>query len=272
MGVAEAKRDAAGVARGPWVARAARLGHLARGSLYAVVGALAILVAVGARRRAPDREGALRAVAEQPLGELLVALLALGFLGFAAWRISQAVFARRADDGSRPGLLKRAGYGGLGVFYLFLGGLTFAFVLGLGRSSSSEKQETRTVFDLPLGRYVVGAVGAGLLIAGGVNAYRSITGKFREYLREHELGKKAREWAVAVGVVGHLARAIVFTLIGFFVLRAAVEYDASEAVGLDGALAKVAKQPFGPVLLGLVAAGLLAFAAFCFLQARHGEN
>jgi hypothetical protein len=271
MGVAEAKRDAAHVARGPWVERAARVGHVARGTIYAIVGVLAIMVAVGARRQAPDREGALQTVADQPLGELLVVVLGLGFLGFAVWRFAQAAFARRADDGSRPGLLKRAGYGGLGVFYLFLSGLTFAFLLG-GSTGGSEKQETRTVFDLPLGRYLVGAIGAALLIAGGVNGYRSVTTKFREYLREHELGKKAHDWAVAVGVVGHLARALVFTLIGFFITRAAIEYDASEAVGLDGALAKVAKQPFGPVLLGLVAAGLLAFGAFCFVQARHGEN
>ncbi len=272
MGVAEARSDARAAARGPWVGRAARVGHAARGTLYAILGVLAIAVALGVRRRAPDREGAFRTVAEQPLGEFLVVALALGFLGFAVWRLSQGLFARRADDGSSPGLLKRAGYGGLGLFYLFLAGLTFAFVLGVGSSGGSEKQETRTAFDLPLGRYLVGAIGAALLIAGGVNAYRSVTTKFREYLREHELGKNAHDWVVVVGVVGHLARAIVFTLIGFFVTRASIEYDASEAVGLDGALAKVAKQPFGPVWLGLVAAGLLAFGAFCFVQARYGEN
>ena len=95
-----------------------------------------------------------------------------------------------------------------------------------------------------------------------------MTGKFRKHLREHQLGKAARGWMIAVGVFGHAARAVVFTLIGVFLLRAAWQYDAQEAIGLDGALLKVARAEYGNVLLGLVAAGLFAYGLFCFVQAR----
>lgn len=268
MAVDEARE----VARGPAVGIVGRIGHAARGTLYAIVGFLAVLVAVGERSRAPDREGALRVVANQPAGELLLVLLGLGLLGFAIWRLAQGLFAREGDDGTRPGLPKRVGYTALGLFYGFTAGVAFVLAFHLGAPSGNEQQETAGAFDLPLGRYAVGLVGVGLIVAGVVNVYRSLTQKFRKYLREHELGKTARDWAIALGVVGHLARAAVFSLVGTFVLKAAVEYDASEAVGLDGALAKLAQQPLGPVLLGAVAAGLLAFAAFCFVQALHGET
>jgi hypothetical protein len=198
-------------------------------------------------------------------------LLASGLAGFGVWRLSQGLLGRRQEGGGEPGVAKRVGYVALGLFYLGTAVLALALVVGSGSSHASEKEETARVLGWPLGRYAVAAVGAGFLIAGIANLVRSLTRKFRKYLREEQLGEKAREWAIAVGVVGHAARAVVFSLVGIFVLRAAIEYDPNDAIGLDGALAKVAKQPHGAVLLGLVAAGLLAYAAFCFIQARYGD-
>lgn len=258
-------------ARSSWVGWIGRLGHAARGTLYAIVGLLAIAVPLGMRNRTPDREGAFRVVAEQPFGKVLLALLAFGLAGYALWRLSQGLFARKQEGGGKPGIARRVGYVALGAFYGFTAGLAFVLVIGAGRPSSNEKQETANVFELPLGRYVVGLVGAGLLVAGLVNLYRSVTAKFREYLREQEVGRKAKDWVIAIGIAGHLARAAVFALVGTFVLKAAIEYDASEAIGLDGALAKLAHQPYGLVLLGVVAAGLLAYAVFCFVMARYAE-
>jgi hypothetical protein len=260
-----------GAARGPGVGLVARLGHAARGVLYAILGLLALAVPLGLRNQTPDKEGAFRVLAHQPLGEFLLALLALGLAGYAVWRLSQGVFARRKEGGGKPGNLKRIGYVALGLFYAFTAGVALVLAFGIAKPDGNEREETARLLDWPLGRYAVALVGAGFLLAGLVNLYRSATGKFRKYLREHELGKKARGWMIAIGVAGHLARAAVFSLVGAFVLRAAIEYDAREAVGLDGALAKLAHQPHGPVLLGVVAAGLLAYAVFCFIQARVGD-
>jgi hypothetical protein len=271
VAVAEAKTEAERAARGPWVGLVGRLGHAARGVLYAILGLLALAVPLGVRNRTPDKEGAFRIVAEQPLGEFLLALLALGLAGYAVWRLSQGIFARRQEGGGKPGIPKRVGYVALGLFYAFVAGVAVVLALGLAKPDGNEREETARILEWPLGRYAVALVGVGFLGAGLANFYRSATTKFRKYLREHELGKKARDWMIAVGVVGHLARAVVFSLVGAFVLRAAIEYDAREAVGLDGALAKLAHQPYGQVLLAAVAAGLLAYAAFCFIQARAGD-
>jgi hypothetical protein len=255
-------------AQSPWVERAARAGHVAKGALYAVVGLLAVQIPLGLGGETTDRQGALRTIAQQPAGELLLLVLAAGLIGYAAWRFVQAYLDRDDEGTGIKALAKRVSYLARGLLYGALALLALAAVIGWGSGGGNEQEDTARVFELPGGRWIVAAVGAGFLAAGLYNAYRSVTGKFRKHLREHMLGKAARGWTIVVGVLGHAARAVVFTLVGIFLVRAAWQYDSQEAIGLDGALRKVAQAPYGGFLLGFVAAGLLAYALFCFVQAR----
>jgi len=113
----------------------------------------------------------------------------------------------------------------------------------------------------------------GLIVAavGLYHGYRGITKDFVKDLQTGAMPLARRRGIVRLGVVGLCARAVVFTLIGVFLIRAALAYDPDAAVGLDGALAALAGTAAGPALLGLVAAGLLAYGAFCFAQARYGR-
>jgi hypothetical protein len=81
----------------------------------------------------------------------------------------------------------------------------------------------------------------------------------------------AKRWGVRAGVVGHCARFVVFVLIGIFAVKAAVDYNPKDAVGLDGALQKLAHRSYGPWLLGITAAGLVAYAVYCFFDARYRD-
>lgn len=258
------------VKHSPAVEAAGRAGLLAKGALYAVVGLLAIQIPLGLGGKTTDRQGALRSVAQEPLGEAMLLAIAVGLTGYAVWRFVQA-FLDRGDEGTgAKALAKRAGYLGRGVLYLGTAAIAFSLVAGWGAGGGgSEKQETAKVLDWPGGRYLVGAVGLAFVAAGIFNGYRALSAKFRKDLREHQMSSDARPWAIAVGVVGHAARGVVFGLIGIFLLRAAWQFDPKEAIGIDGALRKVAQAPYGPVLLGLVAAGLLAYALFCVVQARY---
>jgi hypothetical protein len=259
------------VAATRWVERAGRAGHVAKGVLYGLIGLIAIQVPFGLEEAPEDRQGALRMVAQQPFGELLLLALAAGLAGYAVWRVTQGILDTD-DEGSDPkGLAKRAGSVGRGLIYGFAAVSAFALVAGVGSSGGNEQKETATVFDLPLGRWLVAAVGLGLIGAGGYNLYRSLTKSFREHLREHELSPKVRGWVIALGVVGHAARGVVFGLVGIFLVLAAWEYDPSEAKGVDGALLTLAEAPYGPALLFGVGAGLLAYGAFCLVQARYRE-
>jgi hypothetical protein len=254
----------------PWVERLGRAGLVAKGVLYAVVGILAIKVALGGREESPDRQGALNAIAQQPFGKGLLALLALGLAGYGLWRLAQGLLDRDNEGEGPKGLAKRAGAIARAGWYFVLAGLTVERIVDANSGGNSNEQETTAgVFDLPFGRYIVYAAGLAFLAAAGFNGYRAITCKFNKKLKTHEMGDAEEAAATGVGILGHLARMVVFALIGLFLLRAAWEFDPKEARGLDGALLELSQQTYGGLLLGAVAVGLLAYALYCFVQARY---
>lgn len=257
----------------PWVERLGRAGLVAKGVLYGVIGLLAVKVALGGREESPDKSGALQAIAEQPLGRGLLVLLALGLAGYALWRLAQGIFDRENKGDGVKGLAKRGGALARGAWYgalcAFTVGRIFAGSGGKSGSGSKEQQTTAGVFDLPAGRYLVYGAGLAFLAAAGFNGYRAVTCKFNKKLKTGEMSDVEQAAATGVGIAGHLARLVVWGLIGLFLVRAAWQFDPKEARGLDGALLELSQQPYGPVLLGAVAVGLIAYALYCFVQARY---
>jgi hypothetical protein len=272
--VGEAKQQAANAARSPWARGLARWGLISKGALYALVGAIAVDVSVAGGKRVQDRGGALSALADTWLGKVLVGAVAVGLLGYAAWRFVEAVLGRPLEGGEKESWWKRLGYVARGLWYLGLFGVAVSALAGADEASSSGRKEDRftaEVLEWPAGRWLVAAVGLGIFGAGVFNLWRGVTRGFRKKLKLRKLGELEDRIFTAVGVVGHLARALVFALIGLFLVRAAYEYDAKEAIGLDGALAEVLRQDYGDTLLGFVASGLLAYGVYCFVEARYRE-
>jgi hypothetical protein len=154
-------------------------------------------------------------------------------------------------------------------------GLTYSAIkLATGHTTTRSQNErahetTAEILSWPAGRWLVGLAGACIVGVGLYNGYRGITQSFVEKWDSSRMSESVRRWATRIGVVGLLARLVVFSLIGFFAIRAAIDYDPKEAVGLDGALQKLTHQSYGPWLLGVTAAGLLAYALFCFADARY---
>lgn len=254
------------------VERLGRAGLVAKGVLYAVVGVLAIQVALGAQETDAGKEGALRTIATQPLGRLLLAILALGFAGYAVWRFAQGFLDRDGENGA-TGAAKRLGAVGKGVWWSGLAVLTVLKLVGAesGGGRSAEDETTAGVLGLPYGRYLVLAVALGFFAAAAFNGYRAITCQFREKLETHEMSDAEEATATGAGILGHLARLVVWGLIGAFLAKAAWQFDPEEAVGLDAALHEVARQPYGGLLLGAVAVGLIAYALYCVAQARYRD-
>jgi hypothetical protein len=253
----------------PWVERLGRLGLVAKAVLYAVVGILAIKVALGGREESPDRQGALRAIAEQPFGKSLLVLLAVGLAGYSVWRLAQAILDRD-DEGEGPkGLAKRAAALAQAGWYAVLCGLTVSTLVGNGSGGGNEQETTAGIFDRPGGRYLVYAAGIAFIAAALFNGWRAVTCKFNKKLKTGEMGDAEEKAATGLGVLGHLARMVVFGLVGVFLVKAAWEFDPKQARGLDGALLEVSQQPYGGFLLGAVAVGLIAYAGYCLVQARY---
>lgn len=267
-----AKRAAKRFGDSEWVEGMGRIGLVAKGVSFGIVAVLAILVALGAGGSATDRPGAFRFLARESYGAFLLIALALGFGAYAAWRFAQAFLDRDDEGNDIGGWAKRAGCLAKGVFYSGLSLLALSFLTGPRGESASEPERTARVFEYPLGRWAVGALGLGLLGYGLWNGYRSLSGK---YLKRMRAGKMEREdvrpLVKVVGFLGHLARMVLFSMIGVFLVRAAYEYDAREAIGFDGALAKLAEQPGGPLWLAAAAAGLFAYGLFSVAQARYRD-
>jgi hypothetical protein len=268
-GAIAAKSRRAG--QSPWVERLGRVGLVAKAVLYAVIGILAIQVARGGREENADKSGALRTIAEQQLGQALLVLLALGLASYTLWRLAQAILDRDTEGEGPKGLAKRAGSLAKAGWYGILCALTVSTLVGGGSDGGSEQQQTAGVFDRPGGRYLVYAAGIAFIAAAAFNGWRAVTCKFNKQLKTGEMSDAEETAATGVGVLGHLARMIVFGLVGAFLVRAAWEFDPKQARGLDGALLEVVQQPYGGLLLGAVAVGLLAYAAFCLVQARYRQ-
>jgi hypothetical protein len=260
-------------AQGRWVERTGRFGLATKGFSYILVAVIALKVAVGGGGQTESREGALKTLADEPFGWVLLVLVAIGFGSYAIWRFAVAIFDRDAEGEDAKGIGKRLGDVGKGLLYAALAVLTISIVAGAGGGGGSgeEDKATAVVLDLPLGQWIVGAIGVAIVGAGLVNAYIALSGSFRKELREERMRGAEQSWYTAFGVAGHLARAVVFGLIGIFVVRAAWQYDPDEAIGLDGALNKLAAEAYGAFLLGGVALGLVAYGLFCLVQARYRD-
>lgn len=257
-----------------WYAVLARVGLVAKGLSFGIVGFLALKLAVGHGGKTTSREGALRSLAHHSYGKILLILLACGLAAYALWRFVQA-FAERGDSSSEAKTWgKRAGYVARGLIYA---GLTFSavkIVLGASGGTSQNQRAHRTAAVLlswPAGTWLVGAIGLAVIGAGIWNLYRGVTRSFEKKWRTGRMSESARTWGGRAGVAGHLARAVVFSLIGIFVIKAALDYNPRTAIGLDGALQKLAHTSYGPYLLGLTAAGLICYALYCFVDARYRD-
>jgi hypothetical protein len=253
-----------------WYSWLARAGLVAKGVSFGIVGALAIKLAAGHGGKATSREGALHALAQETFGEVVLTLLAIGFAAYALWRLVEAF----AAGGDEKKWAKRAGSIGRAVIYAALAYSAAKILAGDGGGGSQNQrahETAATMLSWPAGTWLVGIAGAILVGVGLWNAYRGLSRKFEQKWHTGEMGRSARTWGSRAGVVGHLARGVVFTLIGAFVIRAAIEYDPKEAIGLDGALQKLAGAQYGPYVLGLTAAGLVAYGLYCLVDARFRD-
>jgi formate hydrogenlyase subunit 3/multisubunit Na+/H+ antiporter MnhD subunit len=254
------------------VEKLARFGLVAQGVSFVLVAVLAIKLALGEGGTATDRQGALRTIAQGGIGRLLVIALALGFACYALWRLFEAVFGSKLESNEDESAWKRIGALGKAAIYGALCAAAVSILTGEGGGSGDEeKKATAGILGWPGGKWIVMAIAAGIAIAALWNLYRGISGRFLDQLKTGEMSSRARSWTTRIGVVGLLARAVVFGLISWFFFDAAANYNANKAEGLDGALRKLAAEDYGTWLLGIVAAGLFAYGLFCVIQARYRE-
>ena len=250
-----------------------RVGFLARGLTYGLVGALALAVAFGAGTggTAPDQGGALALVSRAPLGFAVLVVIAAGLLAYAAWKLVQAIRGRGPEGGGGSGLAERAANGASGVVYLVFCGVAIEILAGSGapNSNSAPKHAAAGVLGWPAGPWLVGIAGV-LLICGAIyQAYYGLSERFTKQIKTGEMSQDERRLICTAGKIGFVARALVLAVCGYFLTQSAISYDPKKAVGVDGALAKLHHETFGPWIVGLVGIGLIVFAGFSLFEARY---
>lgn len=258
----------------PWVERLARLGYAAKGVVYFVVGLLAAQAALGVGGRTTDASGALQEIVVQPFGKFLLTIVALGLLGYAVWRAVEAGLdpAHAGEQTDAKQIAQRVGYGLSALTYAGLALTAARLIMGAGASNGNASQDwTARLLSQPFGQWLVGLAGAIGLGVGFYYLYQAITAKFLQQFNLSQMSPDQRTWAKRLGQFGIAARAVVFGIIGLFLIQAARLSDAGQVKGLGGALAVLAQQPFGPWLLGIVALGLIAYSVYSIIEARYRQ-
>lgn len=249
---------------------AARVGYAARSAVYAVIGVLALMLAVGEGGRATDTRGAVEEVARQPFGSVLLVLLGVGLLAFAVWRFVQSALDVERKGTSGKGLVARTMLGISGVIHASLALFAFNLLRGRGGGGGGNPRGmTAELMSKPFGQVLVALVGVAVVGFAVYQFKQAKSGKMLDKLSLTGLAARQRTWVERISRAGVAARAVVFLLVGTFFLQAALQADPGEAGGLGEALGALASQPFGPVLLGLVALGLVAYAVYQLLEARY---
>jgi hypothetical protein len=268
----QAAAQTAAVQAIPWVEKLARFGYVAKGVVYTIIGLLALQLALGQGGEATGPEGALSAIGEQPFGRTLLAIMAAGLLAYALWRFVQAAVDPERKGKDAKGLAQRAGYVASGITYGALGLLAGRMALGQaggGDGGQAQQDWTARLLAQPLGVWLVALVGLVVIGIGLYQLYYGASGKFRKELKLHEMSSTETTWATRSGKLGYAARGVVYAMIGGFFVLAALRSNPQEAGGFGQALAELARQPYGPWLLGAVALGVFCYGLYSFVQARY---
>jgi hypothetical protein len=259
------ERHAGRVARkaSPWIERLARVGYVAKGALYVVIGFLALREALGLGGETTGPSSAFRSIGSQPFGSLMVALLAAGLAGYALWKLVQGIMDPDEKGSDAHGILRRVGYVGSGVIH---GGLA---LLAAQSIFGAEDAMTASAMALqpPLGPILVGLVGLIVIGVGLYQLYAAYEARFLPELKPDRMGDIQERWVTFAGRVGTTARALAIGVAGAFLVLAAYQSDPSETRGLGEALESLQHQPLGSYMLATIAVGLLLYGAFMFAVA-----
>ena len=251
-----------------WLDHAIRAGLVAYGIVHLMVGWLAAQLALGEKSENASNAGALHALAEQPMGGVLIWTIAVGMMLLVVWRLLEFAMGYQDESDDKKRWRKRLTSLGKAILYGVLAWSAVKVALGDGSSGGTDST-TAKLMDLPGGQLIVGAVGLAIAGYGGLLVYRGWTEKFTEHLDAQGQSGKDGSAIVTFGKVGYIAKGIAIAIVGGLFVYAAITHRAKESGGLDQALQTVLEQPFGQVLLLLIAAGIACYGLFCFARARH---
>jgi hypothetical protein len=257
-------------AANPLLALLERLGYAVRGALYAVMGLLALRIALNAAGgQATDLSGSLVFLVSNPVGKLGLIVAAVGLAAYSLWGFTRAIYDPLHRGRGASGYAARLGFVSSAISYAAIVFFALQLLIGSGGAAGDSTQKTiASVLTHPAGgllTVVIGLVAIGIGIGQFAEAYRAT---FKEDLKGAEMTATERSLAIGFGRFGMLARGVIFLVIGWFILQAGIHHDPAQVQGFGGAFLWLLGQPFGRVLLGVVALGFVALGLHSFACAR----
>ncbi|MFD1018388.1 DUF1206 domain-containing protein [Thalassobacillus hwangdonensis] len=252
------------------IKKMARAGYITKGVMYILIGALSFMAAAGIGGKVTGSSGAFASVAAMPLGEIMLYIVAAGLSFYAIWKLIQALIDPENNGTGKKGLGKRAGFLISFVIHIGIAYKAVTIAMHAGSSGGGQKQTMiAKVLQQPFGQFVIGAVGLGIIGYGIYQLYRAKQGTYMERFKTGGMSMKEKKMVRISGKLGLFARGIVFSIIGYFFIQMAMTASSSNATGVDAALGEIAQQPYGKVLLIIVAAGLILYGIY---QVLTGKN
>lgn len=247
----------------------ARAGYIAKGIVYLLIGGLTFMAALGLGGDGVDSREAISELITKPFGDLMLGALGVGLFAYAVWRLVQAFLDTEGVGLGVKGIATRGGFVISSLIHASLGVYCFDLLLNVALSSDngSAQDRTATLMSHKGGIYAVYVIGAIFLGIGLRQMWRAIRRSYLKSWHCENMSDTQRRFAEAITRWGLSSRGLVFMIIGLFLCIAAWQVDPSQAQGLGGALAVLARQPFGPWLLGVVALGLMGYGVYCLINA-----
>ncbi|WP_276496044.1 DUF1206 domain-containing protein [Pontibacter litorisediminis] len=257
-----------------WVENFARFGLTAKGVVYCLLGILAFMAAFEIGGQSTDntqRSGIFRTILDLPAGSVLLGITALGLFCYAIWRFIQAVKDTEDQGSGAKGIAKRLRYVFSGLVYGSFAFLAARMVLGSSGGSSSDSRETLAakLLEQPFGQWLVGIVAVGTILAGLYQIYYGYSEKYKKEVQSGGLKHDVEHQMIRAGKLGYMARGIVWIVIGYLFLQAALKSSASQAGGNSAAFQFLENASYGSFILGAVALGLIFYGVFMFMRAKY---
>ena len=215
------------------------------------------------------QQGALASVASKPFGEIILWLIVLGLTGYITWLITQVLIEPEHDVPKYKSFFIRIGYFITASFYVGLGIKFSIIAIHSGQTGSSKQLWMRQLFDMPIGRLVIALTGIGIFVYAVVQLVLGVIGTFTKKLNTNQMKRKEMIITNQIGRIGFIAKGITFGVLGGFLFHSGWTSESSQTMGIDGALAQIAQEPFGQVLLWIVSAGLFLYGVYEVLEGKN---
>jgi hypothetical protein len=247
-----------------------RLGYVVRGALYAVMGFLALRIALAQPGgKATDMSGSLIWLVGNPFGKLVLVVTIVGLVAYSLWGFVRAIYDPLHRGRDAKGIAARIGFVTSAFSYLAIAFFALQILAGQGSASNDSTQKTvSTLLTNPAGAAITVLLGAIAIVIGigqFIEAYRAT---FKNDLKAAEMSRSERDIAIGLGRFGMAARGVTFLVIGWFLVQAGLHHAPSQAQGFGGAFLFLLAQPYGRWLLGIIALGFIALGLHSFACAR----